>query len=41
MEIPITMQTMNDEQLQCLMILVLAMSPIALIWWAWLRLLRP
>ena len=31
---------MNPEQLESLQVLMLAMVPVALIWWAWLRLLR-
>jgi hypothetical protein len=31
---------MNPEQTQSLEVLVLAMLPVALLWWAWLRLLR-
>ena len=30
----------NPEQLEVLHLLVLALLPVALIWWAWLRLLR-
>jgi hypothetical protein len=30
---------MNPEQLQSLQVLALALVPVALIWWAWLRLL--
>jgi len=32
---------MTAEQTDSLMVLALAMLPIALLWWAWLRLLRP
>jgi hypothetical protein len=31
---------LNPEQLQSVRVLLLAMVPVALIWWAWLRLLR-
>jgi hypothetical protein len=31
---------LNPEQLQSVQVLLLAMVPVALIWWAWLRLLR-
>ena len=31
---------MNPEQLQSLEVLALAIVPVVLIWWAWLRLLR-
>ncbi|MEN9862164.1 MAG: hypothetical protein RLZZ515_2646 [Cyanobacteriota bacterium] len=31
---------MNPEQLESLQVLMLAVVPVALIWWAWLRLLR-
>jgi hypothetical protein len=31
---------MNPEQVQSLQILALAIVPVVLIWWAWLRLLR-
>ena len=31
---------MNPEQLQSLQVLALALVQVALIWWAWLRLLR-
>ena len=31
---------MNQEQLQSLQVLALALVPVVLIWWAWLRLLR-
>jgi hypothetical protein len=30
----------NPEQLESLKVLALALVPVALIWWAWLRLLR-
>jgi hypothetical protein len=30
----------NPEQLESLQVLALALVPVALIWWAWLRLLR-
>jgi hypothetical protein len=30
---------MTHEQWQCLDVLLLAMAPVALLWWAWLRLL--
>jgi HAMP domain-containing protein len=30
---------MNEQQLQALVVLALAMFPVALLWWAWLRLL--
>jgi hypothetical protein len=30
----------NAEQIQSLQVLALAIVPVALIWWAWLRLLR-
>lgn len=32
---------MTAEQQQVLLVWVLAMLPVALLWWAWLRLLRP
>jgi hypothetical protein len=31
---------MNPEQLQSLEVLVLAALPVAVLWWAWIRLLR-
>jgi hypothetical protein len=31
---------LNPEQLKSVQVLLLAMLPVALIWWAWLRLLR-
>jgi len=31
----------TPELQQCLMLLALAMAPVALLWWAWLRLLNP
>ena len=31
---------MNPEQVQSLQVLALAIVPVMLIWWAWLRLLR-
>ena len=31
---------MSAEQLESLQFLLLAMLPVALLWWAWLRLLR-
>jgi len=31
---------LTPEQLQSVRVLLLAMVPVALIWWAWLRLLR-
>ncbi|MEN9387799.1 MAG: hypothetical protein RLZZ255_775 [Cyanobacteriota bacterium] len=31
---------MNPEQLQSLQVMALAIVPVVLIWWAWLRLLR-
>jgi len=31
---------LNPEQWQSVQVLLLAMVPVALIWWAWLRLLR-
>ena len=31
---------MNPEQLESLQVLMLAVVPVALMWWAWLRLLR-
>jgi hypothetical protein len=31
---------LNPEQLQSVQVLLLAMLSVALIWWAWLRLLR-
>ena len=30
---------MNSEQLQGLAVLALAMVPVALLWWAWIRML--
>jgi hypothetical protein len=30
---------MNPEQLQSLAVLALAMVPVALLWWVWLRIL--
>jgi hypothetical protein len=35
------MVAMNPEQQQSLVVLGLALLPVALLWWAWLRLLRP
>ena len=31
---------MNPEQVESLQVLALAIVPVVLIWWAWLRLLR-
>ena len=31
---------MNPQQLQSLEVVLLAAVPVALLWWAWLRLLR-
>lgn len=31
---------MNPEQIKCLEVLFLAMLPIALLWWLWIRMLR-
>jgi hypothetical protein len=31
---------LNPEQIESLQLLLLAMLPVALLWWAWLRLLR-
>jgi len=31
---------LNPEQWQSVQVLLLAVVPVALIWWAWLRLLR-
>ena len=31
---------MNPQQVQSLEVLLLAAVPVALLWWAWLRLLR-
>jgi hypothetical protein len=31
---------LNPEQIESLQLLMLAMLPVALLWWAWLRLLR-
>jgi hypothetical protein len=31
---------MNPEQIESLQVLALAMLPVLLLWWAWLRLLR-
>ena len=31
---------MNPQQVQSLEVLLMAAVPVALIWWAWLRLLR-
>jgi len=31
---------MNPEQVQAVQVLALAVVPVVLIWWAWLRLLR-
>ena len=31
---------MNPEQFESLQVLALAIVPVVLIWWAWLRLLR-
>lgn len=31
---------MNPQQVQSLEVLLLAALPVALLWWAWLRLLR-
>ena len=32
---------MTAEQQQVLLVWLLALMPVALLWWAWLRLLRP
>ena len=32
---------MTAEQQQVLLVWLLALLPVALLWWAWLRLLRP
>ncbi|MFY8148098.1 MAG: hypothetical protein ACOVNL_02635 [Prochlorococcaceae cyanobacterium] len=32
---------LNPQQGQALAVLALAMLPVALLWWAWLRLLQP
>lgn len=32
---------MNPEQQQSLVVLAFALLPVVLLWWAWLRLLRP
>ena len=39
-QLPALPSAVNPEQLQSLQVLALALVPIALIWWAWLRLLR-
>jgi hypothetical protein len=31
---------MNPEQLQSLAVLAMAMVPVALLWWVWIRMLR-
>lgn len=31
---------MNSEQLQSLVVLALAMVPVAVLWWVWIRMLR-
>jgi hypothetical protein len=31
---------LNTEQFESVQVLLLAMLPVALLWWAWLRLLR-
>ena len=31
---------MNPEQLQSLAVLALAMVPVAVLWWIWIRILR-
>jgi hypothetical protein len=31
---------LNPEQFESVKVLLLAMLPVALLWWAWLRLLR-
>jgi hypothetical protein len=31
---------LNNEQFESVQVLLLAMLPVALLWWAWLRLLR-
>jgi hypothetical protein len=31
---------MNEEQLQSLAVLALAMVPAALLWWVWIRMLK-
>jgi hypothetical protein len=31
---------MNPEQLQSLAVLALAMVPVAVLWWVWIRMLR-
>ena len=32
---------MNPQQLESLQVLVVAAVPVAVLWWAWIRLLRP
>ena len=39
-QLPTLPGAVNPEQLQTLEVLALAIVPVALIWWAWLRLLR-
>ena len=39
-QLPALPGAVNPEQLQSLQVLALALVPVALIWWAWLRLLR-
>ncbi len=39
-QLPALPSAMNPEQLQSLQVLALALVPVVLIWWAWLRLLR-
>lgn len=31
---------LNPEQIQSLQVLLLAMLPVAVLWWAWIRMLR-
>lgn len=39
-QFPALSSAVNPEQLESLQVLALALVPVALIWWAWLRLLR-
>jgi hypothetical protein len=32
---------MNPQQLESLQVLLVAAVPVAVLWWAWIRLLRP
>jgi hypothetical protein len=39
-QLPALPGAVNPEQLESLQVLTLALVPVALIWWAWLKLLR-